>query len=230
MHPRYALYFMPPPDTPLGQFGARAIGYDAWSAQAVPLLPLPQYDGPEVAALTSEPARYGFHATLKAPFHLREGVQEAQLEALAQEFASRRRPVALGKLQVAALSQFLALTPEAASAPLNALAADCVQHFESVRAPLSDADRARRLRSPLSARQMRYLDTYGYPYVLEEFRFHMTLTGALPDETRADLQAALQAAWQPISHPVVIEGLALAVQPSRDAQFRVLSYFAFAGP
>jgi hypothetical protein len=33
-------------------------------------------------------------------------------------------------------------------------------------------------------RQRNYLDRWGYPYVMEEFRFHMTLTGRLDSTCR----------------------------------------------
>lgn len=229
--PRYALYFMPPPETPLARFGASAIGYDAWNGQPVPYLPLARYSSPAAAAdLAGEPARYGFHATLKAPFQLREGATEADLEAMVEDFTAHRAPVPIGMLEVRALSRFLALVPNERCEALNTLAADCVTGFEPLRAPLSEGDRARRLKSPLSERQLRYLDAYGYPHVLEEFRFHMTLTGPLSPDTQEALQGELQALWAPLSHPVTIAGLAIAMQPTRTAQFRVHAYYPLAGP
>ena len=56
--------------------------------------------------------------------------------------------------------------------------------FNAYRAPLSAADRERRIKAKLSPRQIELMDQWGYPYVLDEYRFHMTLTGALLDNMR----------------------------------------------
>ncbi|MDX2204290.1 MAG: DUF1045 domain-containing protein [Hyphomicrobiaceae bacterium] len=219
MSARYAIYFMPSPETALARFGASAIGYDAWTGRAVPFpdtAPFPRDGAPE---WSREPARYGFHATLKAPFQLRDGCSEADLHARVSAFAAGRAPVALGPLDVVALSRFVALVPRDPPPALAGLAADCVTQFDALRAPLSEADRTRRLAAPLSARQIAYLDAWGYPYVLEEFRFHMTLSGPLEAETKASLLGALEALWQPISTPITIDALTIAHQPRRDGPF-----------
>lgn len=229
MSARYAIYFMPEPDTALARFGASAIGYDAWSGAPVPFPDLALYGGPEAPAWTLDPARYGFHATLKAPFHLREGKSEADLHGLVAAFAERRPPVEMGHLDVVSLSRFLALCPRAPSKALIALAADCVTYFDGFRAPLSDADRARRLAAPLSVRQIAYLDAWGYPYVLDEFRFHMTLAGPLDEATKPALKEALTALWQPISAPVTLDAIAIACQPKRDGPFVVQARYLLAG-
>jgi putative phosphonate metabolism protein len=229
MSARYAIYYMPEPDTALARFGAAAIGYDAWSGARVPFPGLALYSGTDAPAWTRDPARYGFHATLKAPFHLREGTREADLHALVADFAERRPSVSLGSLDVVALSRFLALCPRAPSKALMALAADCVTYFDGFRAPLTDADRARRLAAPLSERQISYLDAWGYPYVLDEFRFHMTLAGPLDEATKAVLKEALAALWEPISVPVTLDAIAIACQPSRDGPFVVQARYPLAG-
>ncbi|RTL68975.1 MAG: DUF1045 domain-containing protein [Hyphomicrobiales bacterium] len=226
---RYAIYFMPEPDTALARFGAAAIGYDAWSGARVPFPDLALYAGTDLPAWTKDPARYGFHATLKAPFHLREGASEAELHALVADFAKRRAAVSLGDLDVVALSRFLALCPRTPSKALIALAADCVTYFDGFRAPTTEADRARRLASPLSERQIAYLDAWGYPYVLDEFRFHMTLAGPLDEATKAILKEALAGLWQPISAPVTLDAIAIACQPRRDGPFVVQARYPLAG-
>jgi len=226
MAPRFALYFAPRPETALARFGAGVIGHDIWSGEAVPHADL-AIDAEHVRTATEEPRRYGFHATLKAPFHLREGTTEAALERHVAAFAATLAHVSLGQLEVRALSRFLALVPADPPHSLAELAAACVQAFEAFRAPLTDADRARRLAAPLTERQRALLDTWGYPYVLDEFRFHMTLTGALDGSLRPAFERALVERWAAVEEPAVIEGLALAVQPTRDAQFRVKAYFPF---
>lgn len=223
MSARYALYFVPQPTTALAQFGARAIGHDIWTGQPAPLLDTETYRR-HGAALTSEPRRYGFHATLKAPFHLASGHSEAELEARVAAFASKHSAVSLGHLHVTCLSHFIALVPRAPPCTLAALAADCVTQFDAFRAPLSVQDRARRLSANLSERQMQLLDAWGYPHVLDAFRFHMTLTGKVDDETRRILQEELAALYAMIDAPVVIDGLTLACQPTRDSPFHVKAH------
>src|SRR5207245_1192733 len=85
---------------------------------------------------------------------------------------------------VDSISGFIAVIPAEPVAELQQLAADCARDFDSFRAPLGAEDRARRRPEKLTERQRDYLDRWGYPYVMEEFRFHMTLTGRLDAERR----------------------------------------------
>lgn len=103
--------------------------------------------------------------------------------------------------------------------------------FDPFRAPLSGADRQRRLAAPLSARQVAALDRWGYPYVFEDFRFHMTLTGPLPDRTRESVRSALAALYAAVAtRPALAVGsLAIFRQPARTERFRVLAQMPFAG-
>lgn len=222
--PRYALYFAPDPASDLWRFGSACLGHDA--ATGVSCGPL-AVDGfaPEVwSRLTEEPRRYGFHATLKAPFHLRDGATEADAVRAVDHFAASQVGFALPGLRVALLSRFVALIPEEESPPLQALAACAVEALEPLRAALSDADIRRRLQSSLSERQVDHLRRWGYPYVFEDFRFHMTLTGPLEDAARAPVLAELARLYR--AHvaraPVAIDAVALFRQARRDAPFRII--------
>src|SRR6266436_2078374 len=75
--PRYAIYFVPAPDTALYRFGAGALGYDCFTGADMATLDTLPVDAGAWRELTREPRRYGFHATLKAPFRLAEGRTEA---------------------------------------------------------------------------------------------------------------------------------------------------------
>lgn len=229
MGPRYALYFVPRQASRLAQFGARAIGYDIWSGDEVPLADIEAYRQ-RGRDLTSEPRRYGFHATLKAPFHLRDGQPEHALEAHVSAFASARQAFALGAVEVRVMSRFVALVPVAPPAALLRLAADCVTEFDPYRAMMSEADRARRLEKGLTPRQLAHLEAWGYPHVFDEFRFHMTLTGPLEAEMASHLRAELAALWANFKDDVAIDGLTLAVQPARNQPFRVKAHFPFKPP
>ena len=48
--------------------------------------------------------------------------------------------------------------------------------------PPGAAELERRRKAGLSAAQEKMLLRWGYPYVLDEFRFHLTLTGRLQPE------------------------------------------------
>lgn len=214
MTARYAIYFSPQRHSPWWQFGAHWLGRD--ECNGAPLAPpaLAQFSATELQAITAEPRRYGFHATLKAPFHLRGGRNVADLLAQMQALAASLKPVPLGPLQVATLGNFVALLPVAAPDQLSALAARCVTALDALRAPLSTAELARRLSAQLDAREQELLQLYGYPYVLERFRFHFSLSGPL---AAPDAQRVMQAVLEPVAQlnataPLLLDRLCLFVE------------------
>jgi putative phosphonate metabolism protein len=222
--PRYALYFAPDPASDLWRFGSACLGYDAATGVAVPALPVPGFAPDVWSALTDEPRRYGFHATLKAPFHLAIGFTEAQVMDAVDAFASSHEAFTLPRLQISLLSRFIALVPAAQSAQLQDLAARAVEALEPLRAPLSAADVERRLRAPLSETQQAHVQRWGYPYVFEEFRFHMTLTGALDASLQARVFAELSALYRAnvSEQQLRIDSVALFCQERRDAPFKII--------
>ena len=173
---RYAIYYLPPADSALWRFGCSVIGYDSSNGRDVEAC-VPDFD---MKPLTSEPARYGFHATLKAPFRLRESLSEADLiEALAA-FARDQAPVEMGCLELKCIAGFIALAPKAQHSRLDEFAALCVEKFDVFRAPMSVDEQRRRMSGALTSCQQTYLDLWGYPYVLEEFRFASPLICPAP--------------------------------------------------
>ena len=172
--PRYALYYAPAPRSELGRFGAHLLGYDAFSRKTLRFPVNIEQALPDWGELTQDPRKYGFHATLKAPMVLADGKSEAELLAACAEFAAMPRPIPMIAPVVNAIGDFIAIVPSQPSAELQALAADAVSQFDSFRAPLTDSDRARRNPDGLPPRQRDYLERWGYPYVMDEFRFHMT--------------------------------------------------------
>jgi len=200
MSDRFAIYFAPQRGSLLDE---RA---EAWLARA------------DVAPLAVSTRRYGFHATIKAPMRLSRTRED--FNAALARFAGTHRPVALETLAPRLIDGFLALTTEPQPAALTDFAEAVVVAFEPFRVPLDAAERARRLKAPLTARQIELVDRYGYPYVLEEFRFHMTLTDGLPDNlqasTRADARAWFAAA---LDQPVSLDRLVLFHEPTPGADF-----------
>src|SRR5579862_9824203 len=94
---RYAIYFTPPSGTALGRLGAGVLGYDCTSGTDAPQPAIGDIAPGALHALTAEPRRYGFHATLVAPFRL-AAASEAELLAAAAAFAKTRPRVPLGRL------------------------------------------------------------------------------------------------------------------------------------
>ncbi len=175
----------------------------------------------EVDAVTVDARRYGFHGTLKAPFRLADGHDLDGLEAAVADLAGSRDPVALSGLRVASLGGFLALVPTGPVPALDALAADVVMRLDGFRAPPTDAETARRDPASLSPRQRELLATWGYPHVLDRFRFHLTLTDRIPAAARPRAEAAL-AAWfaAATDRPVAVDALALVVEDAPGARPR----------
>jgi putative phosphonate metabolism protein len=223
---RYAIYFVPAADTPLYRFGAALLGYDAY--QGASLTP-PEMVTRAVAdwgAVSEEPRKYGFHATLKAPIALADRASEVGLIAACEEFSATPRVVPTFSPVVRAIGDFIALVPERQPPALSDLAQDCVVAFDRFRAPLTETDRARRNPAALSPRQRCHLDRWGYPYVGEDFRFHMTLTGRLAAERRGRVLDLLGDAFAQTGITAIgVDRIALCRQADPAARFRVLRSF-----
>lgn len=220
--PRYAIYFVPRAETALYRFGASVLGYDCYTGDDVP--PLAGTEAFVWPEIVREPRVYGFHATLKAPFRLAEGFTEAGLEQAVFSAASDVAPVIAGQLVAREIGAFIALVPKKQCSALNRLAETCVQAFDHFRAPMSDAERARRLAAQLTAPQIVHIDRWGYPYVFEEFRFHMTLTGPLVLSERARAFAFLCEQFEqvPEARSLIIDQIVIARQSATNSPFEIL--------
>lgn len=209
---RYALYFTPALGSALADFGAAILGdgrpFDSDGRNAA------------LAEITAEPRLYGFHATLKAPMRLADGSAEADLVAAVEALAAHRGPVPIGRLRVTAIGGFIALVPDAPAPSLDLFAAECVAALDPLRAPLSQAERTKRRPEKLSARERALLDRWGYPYVFEAFRFHMTLTGSLAPEAQAVWLAELSRAYDPA--PAIALDAVTILRQDGAAPFRIL--------
>lgn len=225
---RYAVYLAPPADGALWRFGSAALGYDAETGAAPAAPDIAGFDAAAWHQATAEPRRYGFHGTLKAPFRLADGAGEDDLARLMARCAAGHHAFEMPPLEVRAIGPFVALVPAVAAPKLEDLARSAVLELDGLRAPLSASEIARRKPDRLSARQLGYLEAYGYPYVLDEFRFHMTLTGPLPEPERVQALNALTAAYAASGAdvPATITDMALYVQEPGVPQFRLVQRFA----
>ncbi|WP_448045875.1 DUF1045 domain-containing protein [Bradyrhizobium liaoningense] len=225
--PRYAIYFAAGADSALSRFGAELLGYDAHTGDEVPF----PREAVQIAAdwrdITADPRKYGFHATLKAPMALVSGRTEAELMAACATFAGQPRTIPVIRPVVDTISGFIAVIPAEPVDALRQLAADCVREFDSIRAALTAEDRARRKPEKLTERQRDYLERWGYPYVMEEFRFHMTLTGRLDAERRGPILEMLRTRFASLRlGALAIDRLALFKQDDAKTRFRIIGEWA----
>jgi len=220
---RHAIYYAPLHGSLFHDLGSRWVGRDAFTGAACT-----HPDVAGIAVVTADPRRYGFHATLKPPFALRETVtDEALLRAVAALAAAQESFTVA--LKVGVLDQFLALVPREPEAPLQRLAEVAVRELDGFRQPPSDDELARRRRAELTPSQERHLAEWGYPYVFGDFRFHMTLTERLPPAYIERFKAAAEAHFAPVlAEPVAIDGLSLFTEASRGAAFIATRQFPFA--
>ena len=174
------VYYCPPEDDPLFAAGAAWLGRDPASGA-----PAAQPDVPGIAAVTQDARGYGFHATLKPPVRLAEGVSWSGLLTAVDGLAGQIAPFALPPLAVMDTHGFLALREVFSCASLQALADACVEKLDRFRAPPAEAELARRRKAILTEAQEAMLTRWGYPYVFETWFFHMTLTRRLSAEEHA---------------------------------------------
>ena len=209
MSARFAVYYAPALDDPLFHAGAAWLGRDP-EANAI----LAQPDLPGISEITADPARYGFHATLKPPMRLLAGTEWFDFEDAARRMVRDLPPFTLPPLEIADIHGFLALRETEPCPELQALSDLCVETLDRFRAPPSDAELARRRRGGLDACQENMLVRWGYPHVFETWFFHMTLTRRLGPEELATYRPAAQAHFAGLlDRPRTVSDICLFGQP-----------------
>jgi Protein of unknown function (DUF1045) len=233
---RFAIYAAPgsgpadPAGALLRETAERWLGRSVTADPVTPAVP----DGwtrEAVDAITVSARRYGFHGTLKAPFRLAAGRTPDELDDALTRFAAARESVLVPRLRLARLGGFFALIPGTEAANLYALADEVVTAFDGFRAPPTEAELARRHPESLTPRQRELLKAWGYPYVLEEFRFHLTVTDSIPRPQRAAVEASLTG-WfaASIGATVPVDALALFTEAGPGAPFTLRSVYPLRPP
>jgi putative phosphonate metabolism protein len=227
---RYAIYFAPDAASPLARFGDEWLDYDAAAGAMVAQPVVPGVASERLFAITAEPRRYGFHATLKPPFALAEGRNAASLEAAVAALAGGFVAFVAPRLRLASISGFWALTLSEPCPMMDQLAEHCVEEFDRFRAPPTPAELARRRRAGLTPRQDALLMRWGYPYVMEEFRFHMTLTARLDRDEGAAVGRLLEPLVEPLClTPLTVGAISLFRQQRNDKPFCLVGRYALPG-
>ena len=219
---RFAIYFIPPAG-PLADAGAQWLGWDVVGGCEVdqPVLP-------GLRDITMTPQKYGFHGTLKPPFRLTDGKTRVDLEGAASKMADELAPAVCDGLELTTLGRFLALTPYGDLVSLRQVAEVCVRELDGFRAGASDAELARRRNAGLSARQDALLVEWGYPYVMEEFRFHLTLSGRLAEDAIPRWAETVTNYLPDLPAPFTIDQIALCGE-REDGRFEMLHRYTLAG-
>lgn len=224
MFERYAIFY-----TPVDEFatvGAAWLGWDSALGCAVPHLDVA---GVDVMRMTDTPRKYGLHATLKAPFRLAAGGTLTELQQVAAAFAARQAAFDIGALELRSDRGFVALRPQGAQAQLQGFATEIVKQFDHVRAPLTEADIARRRKANLTERQDRQMLDWGYPFIFDDFHFHLTLSGAVSQGDAAQLMDALSTQVMPVvPSPFVIDAITVMGQDSAG-MFHQIQRYALSG-
>lgn len=216
---RFGIYYLP--DGALAEFGAAWLGWDIDRGAPTPA-PSP------AGHWTDTPRKYGFHGTLKPPFRLAPGHTAQGLLEAAEALAEAHAPVVVDRLRLARLGYFFALVPEGDVVDLGAMASACVSQLDGFRAPATPAELDKRRAKGLSPRQDEMLLRWGYPYVMEEFRFHLTLSGRVPHGQRDEVETLITAHLPHLPEPFEIQGIGL-VGERDDGQFETIARLPFGG-
>ena len=225
---RVAIYFSPDADDPLTLAAERWIGRSAFTGEDVSVLQTDAASPETIRDWSAFPRLYGFHATIKAPFRLAEGNTFKGLSTALAAFCAERPPVIIPELVLGDLDGFFALVPADQPEALSALERAVVQTFEPFRAPMP-ADELVGRSEGLSERQKAYLAKWGYPYVLDEFGYHMTLTRRLDEKDRPVARSILEDHFVDfLGKPLTVGSLSLFVQDD-GKPFTIAETHAFSG-
>jgi len=212
-----------PPAGALASFGARWLGWDAQAAIACR-----QPEVPGIATLTEAPRRYGFHGTLKPPFRLAEGMTEKGLRSALADLGASTAPAQAEGLSLTRLGRWFALVPTGDTSGIARVAAACVTALDDFRAPASDTELAKRRKAGMSQAQEAHLSRWGYPYVLDQFRFHLTLTGKAPSNDLDSIEGQIRAHLPELPQPFAIGDICLCGERA-DGRFELLHRYALTG-
>ncbi|KND62456.1 Protein RcsF [Candidatus Burkholderia verschuerenii] len=218
-HTRVALYYAPPASSAWWREGCEWLGRDAENSREFPT---------SAHAVTHAPRRYGWHATIVPPFHCAPDVTLNDVLAAARAWASSIARFDM-PVRAAELGRFTALRParDIDDERLRAIAASALQALAQLRATPSPESIERRITPDMSARQIALLREWGYPYVFDEYRFHMTLSDSLD---AAAMRASIIDEWTrriDTLGPMPVHGTALFVEPEAGAPFTLWQRLTF---
>lgn len=216
---RYAIYAVPGASPENDSQDARRLfeTASAWFAD------------PQFEPFVQKAARYGFHATLKAPFRLAENMDEAQLLDEVDSFCKTTQPVVIPQLSLATIGRtekFYALVPGDPNriGEVNDFAARVVKTFDKFRAPLRHDEWLKRKPNELTDHQKSLLNEWGYPWVFDQFKLHFTLTDSMSETHSNALKREVAQRFSCFQgSDIELRTLTVCVEPAPREPFRVLS-------
>ena len=179
---RVAIYFLPKKNSSLENFGKNLLGRDINKKKKISLTRRQKYFinrgftyFDELKDYFEQPAKYGFHATLKAPFRLKRNVKTKNFYDVISHIAAQHSRFKIKGLKIVYSKKFTFITSRKPNKLLRNLENDLVKHLDTFRAELNKTEIKKRIPDSLTFKQNKYLKEWGYPFVFDQFKFHMTL-------------------------------------------------------
>ena len=179
---RVAIYFLPKKNSSLENFGKNLLGRDINKKKKISLTRRQKYFinrgftyFDELKDYCEQPAKYGFHATLKAPFRLKRNVKTKNFYDVISHIAAQHSRFKIKGLKIVYSKKFTLITSRKPNKLLINLENDLVKHLDTFRAELNKTEIKKRIPDSLTFKQNKYLKEWGYPFVLDQYKFHMTL-------------------------------------------------------
>ena len=189
---RYAIYYVPSENSELDLFGKCWLGWDPYKGVETTksdLSKLPSFK--KFSSLVLTPKQYGFHGTIKAPFRLKNEYTYNDLENKVREISKQIHSFYFDQLIIKKLGNFIGLIPTN-NLKINAVSNKFVEELDYLRDELSESEIKKRKPHKLTSNQKQMLFKWGYPYVFDEFKFHLTLTSKLNVVEIDDVLRSLQ--------------------------------------
>ena len=178
---RFAIYYVPPSSNQLTRFAASWLGWDVYKGIKVnyPMLDNLNYD---IEAIIRSPSKYGLHGTLKPPFSLASDRTFDELRLSVLTLSRSIKKFEIPDISLKSISGFIAIVPTIQNESIKYLARKCLEELDSFRAFESPEILNKRRFTGLSTSQECHLLKWGYPYVQDDFMFHLTMTSKLTSE------------------------------------------------
>ena len=223
---RFAIYFVPPESNDLTRFTASWFGWDVYKGIKVdyPVLHNLNYD---IKEITNTPSKYGFHGTLKAPFSLVPNKTIDDLKLSLSMLSRSIKKFLIPSICLREISGFIAIVPTVQNQSINFLARKCLEGLDCFRDAEPPEILNKRRSAGLSSSEERHLLKWGYPYVLDDFRFHLTMTGKLTPKVSKNVFSVLSSELQAaLNAPLPINKICLFGESNINGQFEVIDEFS----
>ena len=179
---RYAIYYAPPKESSLEEFGRYWFGWDPLNAKLINnkhrINYLNRFGIKNLINIDKNvliPKKYGFHGTLIPPFKLNKNYSTNTLFKKTEDIAKKFKKFKFYKFKLKKINNFYAFVQNKKNNNINKLSNRLVRELFKFRSPLTKKEIDRRNPSKLSKLQLNILYKWGYPYIMSEFNFHMTL-------------------------------------------------------